>query len=150
MQVDYATHMRAAVQETFGEVCFLDCVPTTQRLADGISQVIFIRILDPFQGFLELLLPLELKKVIVENVRGEEWAKVPLQKIDDTFLELVNILAGKFLASLTGNDRSYRIGLPEIHYEQHTAAVDQRVEVFHYEVEGMLAGVRLVHQKEGA
>lgn len=148
MENNYSQPMYKSMAETLGEVCFLDCIQSTQNLQEGVSQVLHIPIFAPFSGFMELLLPLEIKKTIVENIHQESWSEMLPKKIDDTLLEIMNILAGKFLANLTNNAQNYRIGLPQIIFEQQAAGVDAHEYLFHYDIEGRLAAVRLVIQGE--
>ncbi len=146
MSSNFSQEMDKAMAETFGEVCFLDCIPSSQNLQEGVGQVLFIRVFEPFSGFIDMYLPLEIKKLIIENIHQETWTDILPRKIDDTLLEIMNILAGKFLANLTENSSNYRIGLPQILFEQQAPGVDAKVHLFHYDIEDHLAGVRLVIQ----
>jgi CheY-specific phosphatase CheX len=149
MSNPYLQAMDHAFQETMNDVCFLDAQPATQWLKDGISQVLFIRIMEPFSGSLELSFPLELKRRIIENIHNQNWSEISPKTIDDTFLEILNILTGKFLDNYTQNKASYLIGLPVINYEKIADPPNNQLYLFHYDVEGLIAEVRLMIQGGG-
>lgn len=136
MSERYQEAMTKAVQETMADVCFLDAQPSAQQNISGVSHILSIRIHSPFPAILELSLPLELKKQIVENIRGEEWSKMNPQEIDDSLLELINIVAGRFLHFYTEEKKSYQLGLPELTFEPAKLGDEQKRLRYYFDIEG--------------
>lgn len=138
--------LEKAVQDVFGELCFLDAVPTSQRSPGSISQVLFVPILKPFHGSLEVFLPLELKRRMVENIHSKSWGELTPGQIDDSLLEFANIVTGRFLALLTRGQAAFKSGLPELKFEHVAPGLSDRLEERYFDVEGLWAGFRLTLQ----
>ena len=45
------------------------------------------------------MLPLELKKTLIESIYATPWDELTLDRKDDGLLEVLNVLAGRFLSS---------------------------------------------------
>jgi hypothetical protein len=111
--------MHEAVQTTFMDMAFLDILPMEEEPEEiTYNQVIHISFSEPEYGDVTLYLPLECKKMIVENIHGEDWEAVSSDSIDDCLLELLNVLAGNFLNSYSGKEVSHNMSFPEMLFDE--------------------------------
>ncbi|GEM_PF-5784533 len=146
MSDQFAFAVEKAVLETFADVCFLDAQTSPQKKIAGVSHILAIRIHSPMTGIMELSVPLELKKRIVENIYGKEWNELRSKEIDDTLLELVNIVAGRFLHYFTEEKQAYLLGLPELLFEETATSPKAPKNCYYFDIEGSWMSVGLILQ----
>lgn len=108
-----------AVRLTFEEMAFLDiafgesAVPTP--VSDDPGPVLYLVYSRPRAGSFALSLPKEIKFQVAESIYGEEWARLSSGQLDDSLLELMNVLAGRLLTEHFP-DQPYTMGLPTVLY----------------------------------
>ncbi len=128
-----------AIRKTFSEMAFIDALPVAHPDAEpNLSHVIYLSFIEPDPGFAALFLPLECKKLIVENVYGEDWDKLQSDQIDDCLLELLNILVGHYLSEAYGAKVKRDIALPRLLFDATEIAEKDGQETFYFDAEGTL------------
>ena len=128
-----------ATQETFSDMAFIDVEATEARDgALGLSHVTYLTFSEPESGAVALFLPYDCKRLIVENIYGAEWESVGAEAIDDCLLELLNVLAGEFLAEFFGADRRREVSLPTLLFDESSITDDGgKFTSYHFEAEGI-------------
>ncbi len=107
-----------SVIQTFEEMAFLDVQPVSDINTVNFTQIIYIGILDPLKGSMALYLPVECKRIIIENIYGDEFNNLSPREIDDCLLEILNVLAGCFLGKLYATTIRYRVDIPKILFDE--------------------------------
>jgi len=108
-----------AVRVTFEEMAFLD-VAAGPSAEDPIPQegpVLCLTYVAPRTGTFSLRLPKELKFAVAEAIYGEDWQALTAGQLDDSLLELMNVLAGRLLSQRFGGQSTYSMGLPMIQFD---------------------------------
>jgi hypothetical protein len=109
-----------AVRKTFSDLAFIDVTVIPKPANDPDSaQLIHISFLEPHPGEIVLFLPCECKKMIVENIYGEDWKGLPSDRIYDCLLELLNVLGGNFLSDLYCIGMRPDMSLPTLLFDNH-------------------------------
>ncbi len=109
---------QSAVTETFSEMAFIDVVPTDPpEETPSYSHIIHIRFNEPVDGSIALCLPGDTKRMLVENIYGDEWESLDTEKIDDCLLEILNVLAGHYLSERFGPEIKRDLSLPELLFD---------------------------------
>ena len=108
-----------AVRLTFEEMAFLDVAPglataMMEDVEDG--PVLFLSYSLPQSGSFALFLPKEIKFQVAEAIYGESWRLLSSIQLDDSLLELMNVLVGRLLTVRFGNASTYAMGLPTVLY----------------------------------
>jgi CheY-specific phosphatase CheX len=108
-----------SVNQIFGDMAFIDAVPNKEQFQvdKDVSIVIEIGFKTPLHGNMLLILPKQVKKTIIENLFAQSWEEVSDEAIDDTFLELLNVIAGMVLTELNDSDEENHLYLPEIIFD---------------------------------
>ena len=108
----------SSVVKTFSDMAFIDVV-AIPGLSEKLeySHIIRITIFEPEEGEIALFLPSKCKKLIVENIYGEDWSTLQAVEIDDCLLEILNVLAGNFLNEYCGKEVKHNISLPELLFD---------------------------------
>lgn len=78
---------------------------------DAISE---IAIQTPFEAQLFIVLNEELTGNLYESITGEEHDGKSQEELTDPIKEILNTLAGRFMANLVSGDIDFTIGIPEI------------------------------------
>lgn len=107
-----------AVLVTFEEMAFLDVLPgpAPEPEAPEEGPVLYLPYSKPRQGSFSLALPKAIKFQVAEAIYGEDWASLSSTQLDDSLLELMNVLAGRLL-TLGFSGAAYTMGLPTILYD---------------------------------
>lgn len=107
------------VRRTMEEMAFLDVAdgPSPEASAPEEGPVLYLEYSRPTSGALALFLPKEIKFQIVEAIYGETYPSLSPVQLDDSLLELLNVLAGRLLAERFGAGKAYTMGLPTVLYE---------------------------------
>lgn len=116
-----STRAFEALRLTFEEMAFLDVadgppVPGKALELGSDGPVLFLAYTRPKSGAFVLAMPKELKFKIAEAIFGEEAESLSAEQLDDSLLELMNVLAGRLL-TLRYGDSSYAMGLPTVQYD---------------------------------
>ena len=109
--------LKKAVISSFCEMAFLD-VQTTQPQEINYKQIACIDITMPIRGIIVVKFPLDIKKLIVEYIHGDDWENLKPDQIDDCLLELLNVLGGSFLFHLFGEEEHYKVSFPEMVFDE--------------------------------
>jgi len=112
--------LNEAVRLTFEEMAFLDVAPgppppPAAPLEEG--PVLYLEYSRPRGGALALFLPKEVKFVVAEAIYAEAWNLLTPVQLDDSLLELLNVLAGRLLTAHFGPGTPYTMGLPTVLYD---------------------------------
>ena len=110
----------AAVRLTFEEMAFLDVNPGAADPPGPPAEegpVLFLSYTLPRGGAFALFLPKALKFQVAEAIYGENWNLISSIQLDDSLLELLNVLAGRLLTERFGQDTVYSMGLPTVLYD---------------------------------
>ncbi len=109
--------LKEAVIKTFGEMLFIDVIPSDVQADNAwFDMIVSIDILKPITGKIIFLLPNILKKKIIRNIYTDDFDFIGEKEGDDCIMEIVNVLAGKFLTECFGNDVSYKFDFPTINF----------------------------------
>lgn len=112
--------LNEAVRVTFEEMAFLDVapgpgIPPVVVFEDG--PVLYLEYTRPLSGALALFLPKEIKFQVAEAIYGESWGGLTAPQIDDSLLELLNVLVGRLLTHRFPGGSGYTMGLPTVLYD---------------------------------
>jgi len=106
-----------AVVSTFEQMAFLDVSPGGTGVALTEGPVLFLAYTQPVAGDFSLFLPKELKFQVAEAIYGENWHQLSTTQLDDSLLELMNVLVGRILSAHFGPQTTYAMGLPTVLYD---------------------------------
>lgn len=127
-----------AVKKTLSDMAFVDAEPMEDSAElTGTSHIIAISYDAPERGSIALVLPLECKREIVENIYGEEWERLDSEEIDDCLLEIVNVLAGDYLSRRYGPDVKRDLSLPRVVFDAAELEDSSNAEKLYFDAEGV-------------
>jgi len=108
-----------AVRLTFEEMAFLDVAPgrAGDEADPGPGPWLFLTYTQPQTGSLGLFLPKEVKFAVAEGIYGDSWNSLLPGQLDDSLLELMNVLAGRLLTGRFGTGSASVMGLPTLLYD---------------------------------
>ena len=108
-----------AVVTTFEEMAFLDVAsgPTDKPSAPEEGPWLFLSYTRPKAGSFALFLPKAVKFAVAESIYGDDWKMLSSGQLDDSLLELMNVLAGRLLTCRFGPTSQYTMGLPTVLYD---------------------------------
>lgn len=78
----------------------------------------------PLKGRLDLILSEQFTYEMTESITGEDISEDSASIIPDTMNEILNTLAGRFMALLTSKNEEFKIGLP------YCARISEKKELF--------------------
>jgi hypothetical protein len=109
----------AAVTLTFEEMAFLDVAPGPARQPPPPEDGPWLALsyTRPRPGSLALFLPKAVKFAVAEGIYGESWDALHPGQLDDSLLELMNVLAGRLLTGRYGTGAPCSMGLPTLLYD---------------------------------
>jgi hypothetical protein len=104
-----------AVIKTFEEMAFIDVVESPGASGNLKYENGFcIDLLKPISSKIILFLSEGLKKKIVENIFSTDTESLEVNQGDDCILEILNVLAGKFLSAYYGKNIEYKLEFPQV------------------------------------
>lgn len=112
--------LNEAVRLTFEEMAFLDVAPgkaSAPQTENEEGPVLYLEYTRPRAGALALFLPKQIKFAVAEAIYGETWSLLSANQLDDSLLELLNVLAGRILTLKFGSGTPYTMGLPTVLYD---------------------------------
>jgi len=113
------SQVEEAVRMTFEEMAFLDVVagtdPMTSLLQEG--PWLFLAYTRPKSGSFALFLPKATRYAVAEAIYGEDRGEVTSTQLDDSLLELMNVLVGRLLTRRFGVGTAYSMGLPTVLFD---------------------------------
>ncbi len=111
--------MIKTIESVFSDMIFIDALHIEDKPESfNYTQILYIDIVSPQTGYVIAYLPLELRKTIVETIHSTEWDELHASEIDDCLLEILNVIAGNFMAELLGRDVKYNISFPAVNYDE--------------------------------
>jgi hypothetical protein len=146
--MDVKANLTKAITDTFFDMAFLDVVESEHpETPVAFSQIMSIQYLKPVTGYINLFLPIECKKAIVENIHTKEWSKLSPLEIDDCLLEILNVLAGNYLINEYGCDRKYVLSFPQVLFDKTELESDGEKIICNYDAEGILFSASISEPK---
>jgi len=127
--------MHKAVGETLENMAFMEALSSEQPppIEVGEMQTASLLMHDPVQNEFLMVMPRNLLLGISEALFGLPVEELTEQLANDTLLELLNTIVGKFLNELIPG-QVYRLGLPELEQLGDEPLVDYE-NVWHYRIE---------------
>lgn len=115
--MDLKAAAESAVAETFESMVFMDVVPVSKQEADIQAQGRVWSCIDvksPLKTRLSLIIPEDLAREITFDILGfEDEGELSMEMLVDVMAELINTIAGRFVAKVTPEDETFELGLPE-------------------------------------
>lgn len=108
--------MKAAVSQTLENMAFTEALEHyDQDYKIPADQLVWTSILiqDPVPGELRLAMPEAVLKTLTGAIFGLEEADISQRQMSDILFELLNTIAGLFMAKLLRDDQTFKLGLPE-------------------------------------
>jgi CheY-specific phosphatase CheX len=140
-----------ATANTFAEMTFLDVLEDEEKQDFEAGQLLYIEFDKPMYGRLLLTMPLELKRMIVENIHAKDWEELSVSEIDDCLLEVLNVLAGNFLRALHREDIKVHLSFPHVMFSYDEISDLDSFELYRFNAEGIPFTISLaLHQEGGA
>ncbi|MEI8092829.1 MAG: hypothetical protein WCG80_01315 [Spirochaetales bacterium] len=126
----------SVVRATFEEMTFLDVGPAGPNPAKVESgPILFLPYSHPRVGSLSLSMPKEIKFLSSENIYGESWKELSSEQIDDSLLELLNVLVGRLLTLHFGEQSGYVMGLPTVLFDEPIADHGAETQDFVFQID---------------
>jgi hypothetical protein len=123
------------LRATFEEMTFLDVgVPNPQTVDLDIGPILFLPYSHPRAGSFCLEMPKEIKFLSAENIYGESWKDLSSEQIDDSLLELLNVLVGRFLTAHFGEQAAYVMGLPTVLYQRPFYGLNHKYYAYRFQI----------------
>ncbi|OQX18677.1 MAG: hypothetical protein BWK76_06820 [Desulfobulbaceae bacterium A2] len=113
---EFDASMVRAVIETLENLAFVEVQARPASIAgpvDGVALCCRLLINEPLQGEVRLCMPRALLRQITRIIWAMQEFEVQDTVLHDTQAELLNTLAGRFLAELLPEDETFQLGLPE-------------------------------------
>ena len=105
-----------SVIKTFSEMVSLNIKKTDNKADINFTNavIVMVEILHPGSTKLFLIIPDNFKKTVAENIFGEDISKLSKNDIEDSIIEILNVMSGQFIDSIYGESVSYKINLPKV------------------------------------
>lgn len=133
------------VESVFSEMVFIDTLHIDEKPEDfTYTQILYIDIISPVNGYIIAYLPLELRKTIVETIHSTDWDKMHATEIDDCLLEILNVIAGNFMTDLLGRDVKYNISLPIVNYDEEDIENLKNSQEIYFSAEGPIFRINVL------
>ena len=137
--------MIKAVEFVFSEMIFIDTLHIDEAPENfTYTQILYIDIISPVNGYIIAYLPLELRKTIVETIHSIDWDEMHATEIDDCLLEILNVIAGNFMADLLGRDVKYNISFPAVNYDEEDIENLQSSQEIYFNAEGPIFKINVL------
>jgi hypothetical protein len=80
-------------------------------------------------------MPKEVKFLSAENIYGESWKDLTSSQIDDSLLEMLNVLVGRLLTVHFGEHVGYVMGLPTVLFDEPSYEANYQHQEFAFHVD---------------
>jgi len=129
--------MVKTIESVFSEMIFIDTLHV-EEVPESFeyTQILFIDIISPKNGYIIAYLPLDLRKTIVETIHSSDWNDMHASEIDDCLLEILNVVAGNFMTELLGRDHKYNISFPAVNYDEEDIGNLDKSQEIYFNAEG--------------
>ncbi|MCX7881623.1 MAG: chemotaxis protein CheX [Brevinematales bacterium] len=104
-----------SIKSTIEEMGFLEVEKSPKEINTSTLECVSIQVIKPFLGRLYFYFAPEMKYEIVRNLYGKEV--VAEKEAQDAILEVLNVISGRFLSTLTSN-KDYEMEFPRFEYEK--------------------------------
>ena len=135
--------LRVAVEGTFMDMAFIDVIESKSEKPVESSGVLYIAFSHPVDGGMILRLPMECKRMIVENIHAADWEDLSSEEKDDCLLEALNVLAGNFLNAYCGKESSHNMSFPQMLFDEEEISGQNSYESFRFDAEGVIFQIDL-------
>jgi len=126
------------VRTTFEEMTFMDVDVTNPQTLDlEIGPILFLPYSHPRAGSVCLGMPKEIKFLSAENIYGESWKDLSSDQIDDSLLEMLNVLVGRLLNAHFGEQSAYVMGLPTVLYGEPEREANSEHQVYRFQINNL-------------
>lgn len=140
---NYHEALVAAVVETFENLAFMEPEYSPDKeFAAGVTHGCSLAIQAPLQSSMQIVMDVELGKVITSTVWSRQKESVDEQMCRDTLAELLNTIAGRFMKALLPADQTFQLGLPEVTEKCCSSGAGCRV--FPFSLSGSMFQIALV------
>lgn len=137
--------MIQTIESVFSDMIFIDTIYLEETPEDfEYTQILYIDILSPFAGYVIAYLPLNIRKTIVETIHSTDWSEMHASKIDDCLLEILNVIAGNFMAVLLGRDVKYNISFPAVNYDEEDIENLEKSQKIFFDAEGSVFRINIL------
>jgi CheY-specific phosphatase CheX len=127
----------STIESVFSEMVFIDTIHLKENPESfSYTQILFIDIISPWQGYIIAYLPIDLRKTIVETIHSRDWEEMHANEIDDCLLEILNVIAGNFMTELLGRDHKYNISFPAVNYDEEDIENLENSQEIYFNAEG--------------
>ncbi|URA10369.1 chemotaxis protein CheX [Thermospira aquatica] len=114
---DFQNTLFEAIKTTIEEMGFLEVEKSPTEVQTSTLECVSIQVIKPFLGRIYLYFAPEMKYEIVRNLYAKEVSSE--KEAQDAILEVLNVIAGRFLTNLT-NNKDYEMEFPQWEYETAT------------------------------
>ena len=129
--------MIKTIESVFSDMVFIDTLHIDEAPENfTYTQILYIDIISPVNGYVIAYLPLELRKTIVETIHSTDWDEMHATEIDDCLLEILNVIAGNFMTDLLGRDVKYNISFPAVNYDEEDIENIESSQEIYFDAEG--------------
>lgn len=137
--------MIKAIESVFSEMVFIDTLHIDGKPEDfTFTQILYIDIVSPANGYIIAYLPLELRKTIVETIHSKDWDEMHAIEIDDCLLEMLNVIAGNFMTDLLGRGEKYNISFPAVNYDEEDIENIESSQEIYFDAEGSVFRINVL------
>ena len=137
--------MIKAIESVFSEMVFIDTLHLDQKPEDfTYTQILYIDIISPENGYIIAYLPIELRKTIVETIHSTDWDEMHATEIDDCLLEILNVIAGNFMTDLLGRNNKYNISFPAVNYDEEDIENIESSQEIYFDAEGSIFRINVL------
>ncbi len=127
------------IEFVFSEMIFIDTLHIDEKPENfTFTQILFIDIISPLDGYIIAYLPLELRKTIVETIHSTAWEEMHATQIDDCLLEILNVIAGNFMTNFLGRNVKYNISFPAVNYDEEDIENIEDSQEIYFDAEGFI------------
>lgn len=127
------------IRDSFENMAFLDVSEDKEdpQKVEDLSQIFCLKYEHPEKGLFMLLLPKSIKFLLAENIYGANLDDLLPNQIDDSLLEILNVIGGRLIREIFGKSQKSQLGLPYISFEEFDLPVGIEKYVFKYHVDEM-------------
>ncbi len=137
--------MIKAIESVFSEMVFIDTLHFDGKPEDfTFTQILYIDIVSPANGYIIAYIPLELRKTIVETIHSKDWDEMHATEIDDCLLEILNVIAGNFMTDLLGRGEKYNISFPAVNYDEEDIENIESSQEIYFDAEGSVFRINVL------
>ncbi|MDF1567516.1 MAG: hypothetical protein RQ801_10690 [Spirochaetaceae bacterium] len=129
-----------AARSVFADMAFLDVAePNDEEVKPDIhGPWASIQVNGSIRGLIVILMPLELKKALIEAIYAQPWEDLPVNQKDDGLLEVLNVLAGYYVSSQERQNGFLKLSIPSIVFDSEDLPARKPEVNFYLDAQGAL------------